>query len=133
MPQLDKITFLTQIAWLLPILLIIYWFLLKWILPTISTTLKLRNRLIKDLSLSTSSINNEAFFINNQKQKYGHNVAKIALSNVNVIKNGINFENQINAINMIEGIEFKQINTIFINNFISIYLTLVLTKINKNV
>jgi hypothetical protein len=133
MPQLDKITFISQILWLLPILLVTYWFILKWVLPAIAAILKLRNRLIKELSLSTSSINNEGFFILSQKQRYTNNMVQVAISSIKNTKDGINFENKIDFINITSGVEFKEVNEIFINNFVSIYLILSLVKINKNV
>jgi len=59
MPQLDKLTFIAQLFWLLPSLAFIYYMLLKWILPSIAITLKIRYRLTQKLLQFENNFKNE--------------------------------------------------------------------------
>ncbi len=46
MPQLDKLSWFSQIFWLLIILFLLYFYLIYFFLPTVSSTLKFRNKLL---------------------------------------------------------------------------------------
>ena len=51
MPQLDKLSFITQIFWVILVLCILYFSFFKFILPLISSTIKYRVKFLSILSL----------------------------------------------------------------------------------
>ena len=60
MPQLDKVTFFTQISWLLVLFFSLYVVLLKFILPKLALILKLRQRAVTRLLCDSNSFKKEA-------------------------------------------------------------------------
>ena len=122
MPQLDKITFMSQILWLLPISLFIYSFLLSRILPQIALTLKLRQRLLSDLSTSTTSLNQEGFQLLASKEKHGYNILQLMNNTLYNLKNGNQFNETIKILNPTLGQEFEEINRIMFQKLVSLHL-----------
>ncbi len=60
MPQLDAITFATQIFWLLLLFVSFYFFVLKHILPNILLNLKVRQTVLGQLESNNSSSHTES-------------------------------------------------------------------------
>ncbi len=60
MPQLDAITFATQIFWLLLLFVSFYFFVLKHILPNILLNLKVRQTALEQLESTNSSLHTES-------------------------------------------------------------------------
>jgi len=56
MPQLDKLIFLPQIIWYLIIFIAIYIYVLKYILPIVSRTIKIREKYINELTIKSKEI-----------------------------------------------------------------------------
>lgn len=63
MPQLDKITFLSQVFWLLFIFLSFYLIALRFLLPTISQILKIRRKKLESDSKQLTSFKEEESFV----------------------------------------------------------------------
>lgn len=59
MPQLDKVTYLSQVFWLFVMFFSFYIIILKWMLPTIVTILKLRQRKIDSDSQRAGGLETE--------------------------------------------------------------------------
>jgi F0F1-type ATP synthase membrane subunit b/b' len=59
MPQLDKITFLSQVFWLLLIFLSFYLITLRFLLPTISQILKIRRKKLESDSKQLTNFKEE--------------------------------------------------------------------------
>lgn len=61
MPQLDKVTFLSQVFWLVIMFFVCYILMLRYILPSIKSSLNFRRNFLKTLmSGQTTSVKEEA-------------------------------------------------------------------------
>jgi hypothetical protein len=129
MPQLDKLSYISSLLWLLPILTILYIFTLKWILPTIAITLKLRNKITKSFALNSITINKEIFSNIENQNKLGENIIEPVKHSIDNLNKKIVVEEKIKTLNVLTGNEFKEINKIIFSKFTSFYLiTLLLEK-----
>jgi F0F1-type ATP synthase membrane subunit b/b' len=59
MPQLDKLTFLSQLFWLIITFSSLYIVSVKWILPSVSTILKVRKTQLNNYEKQVSSLDTE--------------------------------------------------------------------------
>lgn len=66
MPQLDKITFLSQVFWLIVGFISFYLITLRFILPTIAEILKVRQKKIEYNSTQLTSFKEEESFVTEQ-------------------------------------------------------------------
>ncbi len=107
MPQLDAITFSTQIFWLLILFVSFYFFVLKNILPNILLNLKVRQTTLNKLENNNTSLTTEVTLINNQVNKvnlnlsnslnnYLENLNKLFLDHVNYLTSVINNNKELN-------------------------------------
>jgi len=87
MPQLDRVIIVTQIFWLLLIMIVAYSFVIKRILPSSFRILKIRENFIKDLILNVEKLNKEQ----NTQLK---NTIKLNQHYINLIKNIILVQNK---------------------------------------
>lgn len=60
MPQLDKLTFASQVFWLLISFFGLHYLLLRYILPTVAATLKYRHHLLTSVSSAREGLNSGA-------------------------------------------------------------------------
>lgn len=56
MPQLDKLSFATQIFWLLVVFFFMYVILLRYILPNIYKILKIRKEILESLKIGRAHV-----------------------------------------------------------------------------
>ncbi len=107
MPQLDAITFSTQIFWLLILFVSFYFFVLKNILPNILLNLKVRQTTLNKLENNNTSLTTEVTLINNQVNKvnlnlsnslnsYLENLNKLFLNHINYLTSVINNNKELN-------------------------------------
>lgn len=119
MPQLDKVTWFSQIFWLLIILGFFYFFCLKYILPTIVSTLKLRSKVLKRLQGTLAEGTDDSFLL----QKGNRIIISIGVSKKRVLKEltqrsafffkGLSFF-------LINGKKMKEVNVLFVERFTGI-------------
>lgn len=67
MPQLDKVTFASQIFWLFLSFFTLYFVTTKWLLPVISTLLKVRTKYLSKISSQVTSANEETEALEHDK------------------------------------------------------------------
>lgn len=116
MPQFDKITFFNQVCWLLIFYFCAYFLFLKYFLPKIAKTLKIRVKKFQNGSQGTSSYNSEQVLI---ATKFNEAV----FANTILIKEAI-FEVERN----INGWRFNIVTTIN-NNFNRLFESWLLNKL----
>jgi len=86
MPQLDKVTFLTQLFWLIIIFVSLYVTTVKWILPTVATILKARK---KQLSLFEQQVSSLDVETQNVLSEHDISITN-SISETNKILNNVN-------------------------------------------
>jgi hypothetical protein len=122
MPQLDKITFFNQIIWLLPLLSILYWFLLQKVLFSISTTLKLRARLLNQKHTNNEFGNTYVTENSIAKRNLMFNISQFTVNTYTKIKFILQLQNKFIDLNIYKGKEFLEVNKIMQEKLISVYL-----------
>ena len=131
MPQLDKVTFIAQISWLLPIFFIFYIALVRWVLPTVATTLKLRSRAVKVLSSDSTAIHKEAFELLDEHQSLKDIMKNPSVNFSNKLVEGFKFEKDLVDLNIHTGLEFSESTKNVFDQLVSFYLINSLAKLEK--
>jgi hypothetical protein len=75
MPQLDKLSFLNQLIWFFFLYIIFYFLMLKTFIPTIGRSLKLRTKLLQNLTDTSTNSAQESTKILTLAQKLNSEVA----------------------------------------------------------
>jgi len=75
MPQLDKLSFLNQLIWFFFFYILFYFLMLKTFIPTIGRSLKLRAKLLNNLTDTNSSASEESNKILLVAQKINNDIA----------------------------------------------------------
>lgn len=83
MPQLDKLTFISQLFWLFSTFLVFYVLSLKYFLPTISHMLKIRNKRLKIYQDQMKQLRLEEFYTIS-------NYEKLLINSLNESRNFLN-------------------------------------------
>lgn len=79
MPQLDKVTFYSQIFWLIVVFFSLHYVFLKLILPTIAASLKYRNYVLSSYTNSQNMFSSEKLKLDElQKQVFLTPLAKFS-------------------------------------------------------
>nr|AFZ64071.1 ATP synthase F0 subunit 8 [Phalansterium sp. PJK-2012] len=122
MPQLDKVTFFTQISWLLVVFFSLYVILLKFILPKLALILKLRQRRIAKFLSDSNSFKKEAE--TRAQIHFDILFRSVFVSNRildETLKNFYLYE-ELNKIYMLQGSSIVTFNELFFNELVSIQL-----------
>jgi len=122
MPQLDKVTFFTQISWLLVVFFSLYVILLKFVLPKLALILKLRQRKIAKFLSDSNSFKKEAE--TRAQIHFDILFRSVLVSNRildEILKNFYLYE-ELNKVYMLQGSSIVVFNELFFNELVSIQL-----------
>lgn len=107
MPQLDKLVFMSQLFWLVLTFLTLYIFLLKYVLPVVAKTLKVRKKQILANKTQTAEFTTQQESINAEYE----NIITKTLNNSNIFLGETITSSHAWSINVLKNVN----ETLFIN------------------
>lgn len=91
MPQLDKLTFASQIFWLFASFFTLYILSIKWLLPSIGKILKVRKKFLSKLNTTLADSNHENLSLEQIKNNFYVNVIQSTLLYIKFIDKESNY------------------------------------------
>jgi len=132
MPQLDKLSYAAELFWLLLVLTVLYVFLLRWVLPTLAVTLKIRGQLVSNLVSAGSALNKEMWVIQAQQNKLASDLVVPVSSILWQLESQLYLQQEIDFLSVHLGTELSDFRRLAEFKLISLYLLIVLSNLEIN-
>jgi len=132
MPQLDKLSYFAELFWLLLVLIVLYVFLLRWALPTLAITLKIRGQLVSNLVSAGIALNQEMWIIQSQQSKLASDLVIPVSDTLRQLESQLYLQQEIDSLNIYLGTELFDFRKLAEFKLISLYLLIALSNLEIN-